>query len=37
VPGWSLSALYIGDRLPAADLVPVLAAFARLDAVVRER
>jgi threonine aldolase len=35
VPGWSLSELYIGDRLLAADEARVTAAFAQLDADLR--
>jgi threonine aldolase len=35
VPGWSLSELYIGDRLLAADDARVLSAFRQLDDALR--
>lgn len=37
VPGWSVSELYIGDRLLAADDTRVVQAFAQLDAALRAR
>ena len=37
VPGWSLSEIYVGDRLLAADHARVVAAFAQLDAASRIR
>lgn len=37
VPGWSLSELYVGDRLLVADDTRVTQAFAQLDAALRNR
>ena len=37
VPGWSLSEIYVGDRLLAADHGRVVEAFAQLDAASRIR
>jgi threonine aldolase len=37
VPGWSLTEIYIGDRLLAADEGRVSAAFAQLDLALRTR
>ncbi len=37
VPGWSLSEIYIGDRLLAADEAALMAAFAQLDQALRAR
>jgi threonine aldolase len=37
VPGWSLTEIYIGDRLLAADAKRVSEAFSRLDRALRRR
>ena len=37
VPGWSLTELYIGDRLLAADETALMSAYAQLDAALRSR
>lgn len=37
VPGWSLTEIYIGDRLLAADDNAVMSAYAQLDAALRAR
>jgi hypothetical protein len=37
VPGWSLTELYIGDRLLVADDSALMAAYAQLDAALRAR
>jgi hypothetical protein len=31
VPGWSLTEIYVGDRLLQADIAAVIALFAQLD------